>query len=262
MKKLFSLFSVLVLLISSCSDDGGASSDSGFNINGTKLKRATANFGATGNTTQDYYYDGNKLTRMVSSDGSYFKYTYTGELITKIEFFQNNVLEEVNFLEYNNDNELIARKQIRGNTGYKVVYTYNNDGTISISAYTGDSVNQDTPTDLNKKVFFENGLVSKIESYMFIDGNLETLSTNYTYDSANAPTSLILGYDKLAFYDQGNFQNIHNVTTITYASSVNDVVDVDEMVNVYNTDNFLSKATAVDPRDNNGPSLIFEYFYE
>ncbi|UOK42623.1 MULTISPECIES: hypothetical protein [Flavobacterium] len=262
MKKFFCLFSVLVLLISSCSDSDGVSSDSGFNVNGTKLKRTIANLnGAADDFTYDYFYNGNRITRIVSSDGSFFKYTYTGELITKIEFFKNNVLKYVNFLEYD-DNKLITRKQIRDNTGYKVVYTYNNDGTISISGYTGDSVNQNTPTDLNKKVFFVNGLVSKIETYTIIDGNLETLFTNYTYDTANDPTSLILGYDKLTFYDDGNFQNGHNLTSITYSSSVNDIVDVDDIVNVYNADNFLSKKTAVDLLDNNGPPLIFEYFYE
>ncbi|ESU23410.1 hypothetical protein FEDK69T_15760 [Flavobacterium enshiense DK69] len=263
MKKFFCLFSVLALLIGSCSDNDGTSSDSGFNINGTKLKRAILNSNAaSGAITYDYFYNGNRLARIVSSDMSYFKYTYTDELITKIEFFKNNVLKNIDFLEYNNDNKLITRKQIRGNTGYKVVYTHNNDGTISIFGYTGDSVNQNTPTDLNKKVFFVNGLVSKIESYSIIDGSLETLFTNYTHDTANTPTSLILGYDKLTYYDQGNFQNVHNLTSITYSSTVNDIVDVDEIVNVYNADNFLSKATAVDLEDNNGPPLIFEYFYE
>lgn len=260
MKRLSCLFVIMVLLLSSCSGDG---SSSGYNNDGTLLKRARLTYNGGANIlTNDFFYNGSRLSHVTTSEGNSFNYFYTGDLITRIEYNRHDGMESVDLLEYDDNENLIERRQLMNNTGYKVVYTYNPDGTISIAAFTGDAVTQNTPTDLNKKVFFTDGMLTRIDDYEMIDGNLEALHTNYSFDTAMSPFTQITGYDKLTFYEMGAPMTGHNLTAITYATSVNSDTDVDEIVNTYNGNNYLSKAIHMDPGDNGGEPMIFEYFYE
>lgn len=252
MKKLFYLLSFLIVLLSSCSGDDTASSEPTFSINGTKLRRTVSNLGGSIVTAESIYND-NKLIKTTSSDGTSYNYTYTGDLITKMEFYRDDSLENTTFLTYSND-KLTGYTSLRGNAGYRVVYTYNSDGTISITGYTGDLVSQNNQTDLNKKVFFQDGLVVAIEEYKMIDGNPETLTTTYTHDTANSPSSGILGHDKLTMYDQGVANYTHNVTSITKTASNSSEVYVSNINYLYNTSNLPYKLTY--------GNMIIDYFYE
>lgn len=252
MKKLLCVFSVLVLFLASCSSDDNTSTDPLLSINGTKLRRAIGNFGGNVVTTESIY-DGNKLIATTSSDGTSFNYTYTGNVITKMEFYRDASLENTTFLTYSND-KLTGYTSLSGNEGYRVVYTYNGDGTISITGYTGDSVSQNIQTDLNKKVFFQDGLVVAIEEYKMIDGNPETLRTTYTHDNANSPSSGILGHDKLTMYDQGLGNYTRNITSITKTASNSSDVYVSNINYLYNTSNLPYKMIS--------GNIIIDYFYE
>lgn len=252
MKKLLCVFSVLVLFLASCSSDDSTTTDPEFSINGTKLRRTIRNLGGT-IVTGELIYDGNKLIKSTHSDGTSINYTYTGNLITRMEIFRDNNLEDATFLTYSND-KLTGYTSLRGNAGYRVVYTYNSDGTISITGYMGDSVSQNNQTDLNKKVFFQDGLVNAIEEYKIIDGNSVTFTTTYTHDDANSPSSGIIGHDKLTMYDQGLGNYTHNVTSITKTASNSSEVYVSNINYLYNTSNLPYKITY--------GNIIFEYFYE
>ena len=266
MKRIVLLSITLLFVFVSCSKDSPepTTAEPVLNINGTKLRRVITTYdNRVTSESGDYIYNGDKLSKIVSSSGSYVNYTYTGDVITKIESYRGNVLIDTNILEYNSFNKLITRRQFLNNSGYKVVYTYNLDGTISISGYTGDLINQTTPTNLNKKVFFVNGLLSKIEEYKLINGNMETLFTNYAFDNKNEPYYTILGYNKLTFYELGgSYGNPNNLISITYSATNSSMVDVDNINNTYNTFNFLSTSTAVDPYDDGGAPIISQYFYE
>lgn len=260
MKKFYCLFAIMVLLLSSCSEDGVSSE---YNIDGTLLKRATLTYNGGANViTSDFFYNGSKLSHIIASEGRRIIYFYTGDLITRMEYHKHDGLESVDLLEYDDNENLIERRQITNNTGYKVIYTYNADGTVSVAAFTGDAIAQNTPTDLNKKVFFTDGMLTRIDDYKMIDGNLEAMHTNYSFDTAMSPFTQIIGYDKLTFYEMGAPPGLHNLTSITFTTSVNSNTDVDEIVNTYNGNNYLSKAIHVDGGDNGGDPMIFEYFYE
>lgn len=251
MRKLYYLCVVVTLLLCSCSGDDGASG-SGYSIDGTKLRRTISTLGGTV-VTGETIYDGNKIISTTSSDGTSFHYTYTGNLITKMEFYRDGNIEDTTVLNYNND-KLTGYTSLRGDAGYRVAYTYNNDGTISIAAYTGDLTNQNNQTDLNKKVFFQDGLVIAIEEYKIINGNPEILRTSYTHDNANSPSSGILGHDKLTMYDQGVSNYSHNVTSITKTATNSSEVYVSNITYLYNASNLPYKMTY--------GNMIIEYFYE
>jgi hypothetical protein len=260
MKKLICLLSAVLLVLASCSSDDAT--EPVLSTNGTKLKRGMVmnDVGATV-VMQDYIYNGNKLARIESSSVNYSSFTYTNDLITKMEKYTNNSLVSTSFLDYNTNNKLISVKSISNssNNGYKTIYDYNLDGTITVTVYEGDSVNQNTVVK-NKKVFFANGLVSKIEEYKVINGNLETLTTQYTYDNKNDPTYAILGYNKLTFYDIGSYGNPNNIASITYTATNSSISNTTFFQFTYNSYDY--PITSIESYGNGGSPNTVKYYYE
>jgi YD repeat-containing protein len=209
MKKIICLLSLSFLILQSCSSDSSSSSPT----NNPLLKSETITDASDGSSyTINYTYNGNKLLKATySDDGSYDKYYYTGDLITKIEFY-----DDVDFLEqkvtytYNADNKLVSYVDLNFNSddGIRETYTYNPDGTVTVVTYIGDTVSQ---TDLNATrtiTFLANGEVVSDES---VSGS-STLT--YTYDTKNNPYKNITGMDKISGYaDSENVGIIHNVLT-------------------------------------------------
>lgn len=225
------------------------------NPNGTYLRRTTATTnGGSSVTTSDYLYEGSKLAKVTSSDGTYVAYAYTGNFITKREFYYNNVLNTKELFEYNANGQLINYRRLNpSNTVlYTSVFQYNSDGTITISGYRGSSITQSAQI-VNRKVFFVNGQVNKIENYIVTNGTTATEVLNYTFDTKNSPYKNILGFDKLTYYDMalnGSARNVTGITTVgaTLANSGNDVVQY-----TYNAQNY--------PVTANRGSIVFQYFY-
>lgn len=212
MKKIVFALSAVCVLLTSCTgnDDENNTSDS----SGILLKKTVeVNSDGSGYTT-DYHYDGNKLVDISDEDGK-IVFTYVGDLITKMEFKDSQgVSYQVDTFVY--ENERIASyvsieplEQI----GRKEVYVYNNDGTVGITNYSGNTTSQ-TLLGGTGKVYFANGEISKIESVT--DGFIET--TNYTYDTKNSPQKNILGINKLAFINAEADGVLHNLLTEVYVA--------------------------------------------
>lgn len=248
-------------ILASCSTDEfdpeatTATDTAKLNVKGVYLKRtvATTNGGANV-TTSDYLYEGSKLSKVTASDGTYVAYLYTGNFITERDFYYNNILNTKELFEYNANGQLINYRRVNpSNTVlYTSVYQYNSDGTITISGYRGSSITQ-TAQIVNRKVFFVNGQVSKIENYTVSNGMATTEVLNYTFDTKNSPYKDILGFDKLTYYDMalnGSARNVTGITTVgaTLANSGNDVVQY-----TYNAQNY--------PVTANRGSIVFQYFY-
>jgi hypothetical protein len=134
MKKLLYLFSAIALTLASCSND-----DDSNNSSGTLLSKTIETFGDGTIETTDFEYNGNKIVS-VSSD-LYSRdetiYTYTGDLITKEEYFFDDGIdsfEEVIDYEYDSNNRLI--KSIRTDQYGDIEtdnFTYNSNGTVSFT---------------------------------------------------------------------------------------------------------------------------------
>lgn len=262
MKKNVLLLSFVVLAFVSCSknDDEQPVNEPQLTTNGTILKRAVSTNG-TNTITEDYFYNyGNQLQKTVSSNGTKIEYSYTGNLITQTLYFENNVLKEEAEFQYNSGEKMTQRKVFNysTNNGYRVEYTYNIDGTVTVLGFSGTFTTQNTQI-VNRKVFLlANGDVEKIEKYVVINGNNQTITTYYTYDTKNTPSNAIIGYSKIKLWDSGTSGNSHNNTSILYTSTESTTSYpsyTDNMVFTYNSFDFPMTSSYV------GNSYSVQYFY-
>jgi len=135
MKKLLYLFSAIALTLTSCSSD-----DDSNNASGTLLTKIIETYDDGTVETTDFEYNGNKIVS-VSSDLDFRDetiYTYTGDLITKEEYFfddgEGYSFEEVIDYEYDSSSRLI--KSIRTKEDGEIEiddFTYNSNGTVSFN---------------------------------------------------------------------------------------------------------------------------------
>lgn len=242
MKKLLLLFGALALTLASCSSDDN-SSDS------VLLKKVILT-GEGGKTTVNYTYDGNKIVSIVDDTKEInMHYTYTGDLITKLEFrLPDGSVEQTNTYTYGTDGKLATFLRVELDDdqlrGHKEVYTYNADGTISVKLYSGDDKTQTLESDTSI-IKFVNGEVSEITSTNSPDHK-------YTYDSKNNATKNVLGLDKIAFVDGEGVGVFHNEL-----SDISEGETWSTYTYTYNADGYPQ--TSVD--DTEGLHYTSEYFY-
>lgn len=203
MKKIIVLLT-LTLLLASCS-----SSDSSTPVseNDTLLMKMVETYGSDPAITTNFTYNGKKLVKAEASDGSYVKFIYTGDLLTKIEYYDSsNVIVKKEIYTYNTNNQLISYlwAEIPEDYGSLETYIHNSDGTITIEKFTGSAVIQTTPSDTGT-IYFLNGDVSMIDL-------LNEGLYSYTYDSKNSPFKNIIGLDKTNFTDGDPMGLAHNIT--------------------------------------------------
>lgn len=254
MKKLALACSTFLLILSSCS----SSSDSSSSSTDLKLHQLIITGSADANTAT-YTYSGNKLLRIDNSaDGSYEKVYYTGNLVTKFEYYDDtNTLLEKTTYTYNSDNKLASYTYVDfdGDTAEKEVFTYNSNGTVSSSYSFANSASED-PTD-----------VVTTRVITIIDGEVHsTVSTGddnttytYTYDTKNNPYKNILGFDKLGGYaDNENLGVIHNIVTESHQSAGSSAV-TDTYTYTYNSSDFPTTAIVTET----GTTMeTLQYIYE
>lgn len=208
MKKILCLFGALSLLFTSCSNDD---SPSGSDL---VLVKKIITTGSGGSITTEFKYDGNKIVSVTDNSGEInMHYTYTGDVITKIEFkLPDGSVEQTNTFTYGTDGKLATFLRVEHDDddkliGYKEVYTYNVDGTISVKSYSGDDKTQTT--------------ASGTSTIKFVDGEVsEIIGTNspnhkYVYDDKNNAAKNVLGLNKIAFVDGEGTDVFHNVLSDT-----------------------------------------------
>jgi hypothetical protein len=260
MKKVILLLSVVVLGFMSCSKSGDEVTPLTSNPNGTLPIKIISTFG-TSVVTLNYFYNGNKLTRIQSSNGDYLDYTYTNDLITGYADYRSNVLVGNISCTYNTANNLVQKLYLSSSTnqGKKEVYTYDADGTVSLAIYSGNLTVQTTNTE-NYKVFFQNGLAIKREEYKLINGVMVTKTSNYTYDTKNYTFNSVLGYNKMMLdYFGGIFGCPNNIVSETKSASNTNATSTLLSTQTYNTSNYPITQTHT---FSSGGSLVNQIFYQ
>ena len=236
MKKLVLVFSALVMVLSSCS-----SSDEETNTPPTSssvlVKKAIVEDEDGGYTTL-YTYNGNKIVKTTNSDDTSEVFTYSGDLITKIEYYTDTTLDQKDIFTYNTDNKLITYTRLDYGIewGTKETYVYNSDGTLSVTEYIGDLTSQ-TQLNSTSKIYFTNGEISKIEGF---EGGVKTRTINYTYDTKNNPYKNITGFDKLGIIFEEGIS--HNLLTESDTDTAGDPVTYEY---TYNSNNYPSMAKEI-----------------
>lgn len=238
------MFGALALLLSSCSnDDNNSGSENKIVL--VKKKIETDSQGAV--TTFDYKYNGQKLISSVATSGDKVFYTYTDDLITKIEFKFDNINIQLNSFTYTSDRKLnsFTKVELLENYGYKEVYVYNPNGTITVQSYAGNASEQTTKVG-SATITFANNEISEIVS---------TNSPNhkYVYDLKNNPFKNVTGLDKIAFTDrEANSGVLYNLISDTSGTEV-----WSKYIYTYNAANYPTKSE----KSNFGEKATVEFFY-
>ncbi|WP_374175132.1 hypothetical protein [Flavobacterium tructae] len=230
MKKILCLFSALALVVSSCSSDDAV--DASASVKPSKIAFSYSD--PKENYSTDIKYEGGKLVSETDSDGTILKYSYVGDLISKIEEFKSdNVL--VTTTEYSYSAGKVASLTVKdaGATRfYKTKYTQNGDGTVSFAEF---YVNAATGAE-------EEG--GKIGKYTYKDGNLVKYESSfygkanatytYEYDSKKTPNANVPGLKLLLDAEEG--ASVNNVVKITGTSATSSYVSTFSYL--YNNNNF------------------------
>ena len=196
--------------ILSCSTDSSTDNSSNpTNTGGLLVKTITYTYG-TSSEFDVYFYDGNKVNRILSSDGSYSTFTYNQDYIVKLEISRTPKKEEgiINWMDtgnysYSNGSLISSNEDWSGSilkdyfiSTLNSSFSYNSDGTIienQTITSAGGNVN-----NLMIKKYFSQGNVIKKEEYN-TDNSPMTLnsSTTYSFDNKNIPYQNIIGIHQL-----------------------------------------------------------------
>ncbi|CAM4076095.1 MULTISPECIES: hypothetical protein [Flavobacterium] len=256
MKKFLTLVSAIALVFTSCSKDD----DSGTNEAENTLLKKTIYTEGTDTDLYDATYDGNKIVSFIgSTDNSKTLYTYTGDLITKIEDFDNTTLEFTTNYFYNNG-KLVSMEEIESGATQKnrTDYTYNSDGTVSFTNYSIVIATNVTNTIHNGKLFFANNNIIKKE----VIRTNSTSTTTYLFDDKKNPAINIIGFDKLLDEDKSQKNNITKETEVAeYTSGGTTTTDTYITTNVfsYNSSGFPIQKKEYD--ENLVLDHTIDYFY-
>lgn len=255
MKKLLYLFVASLLVFTSCSKDDNNSSDPASSI--LVKKRIYINDKGV-SSSEDIVYNGNKIVRITEQDGSVFKYTYTGELITKTE-----EIDAKGVVDYTTEYSYTSGKlatSVEKNTNakyyYKTTYIHNTDGTVSYDNFRGTF---ETGTEE------EYGATGK---YTFKDGNLVKLEVSYygeershvyEYDTKNNPFKNVTGISLLL--DDGTAVNNVVKETGISGSGANISTNVITYSYKYDANNYPTEQVKSYPSGDSVSTYTTQYGY-
>lgn len=257
MKKLIYFACFTAFALTSCSSSGDSSPATESDVLLKKTVETYANDGST--ITTNYTYNGKKLVRATDSDGVYEDFTYTGDLITNIKTYDASVLMQEQFFTYNSSNKLVTYviKDYDSGDGNKETYTYNSDGTVSVTTYSGDTITQTTPRSTGT-IHLANGDVTRVDLDV-TDVSSYTSTVTYTYDTKNSPYKNITGIDKISFIGGESSGTGHNILTDHYTSSLSSDVTTTTTY-TYNSLNFPLTNSEIEGTDASSViSIVYTY---
>ncbi|MCF6132974.1 hypothetical protein [Flavobacterium wongokense] len=244
MKKILCILAFSSLLLTSCSssdDDSSTTNESDVLVR--KSVETYANDGSV--VTTNYTYNGRKAVKSEDSDGYYETYTYTGDLLTQIKYYNpDDELEQTETFTYNGSNQVTSyvRAEIMDDIGYKETYVYNGNGTVTSSNYSGDATTQ-TDDVGSSTIHFSGSEVSLIE----MDLGAFITTRTYTYDTKNEPFMNVTGFDKIAFVDSEAIGIHHNILTDSYTDFSGNIITTSTYT--YNSMNFPTSVSEIEGTD-------------
>lgn len=246
MKSLTSYISIFcIFFIFSCSSDEDSNKNSIQDHENVFVKSYTLK-NSRGTYRVNYEYNDTKLSKIkYAVDESFDLYSYTNDLITKIEHFKNDSIKtESTVFEYNSNQKLTRETTYEVRDGNQLVfdyqYSYPSESMIKVQF---NSVAEDGTNHSYLKEITLND--QEIEKHIYIINNY---TTTFTYDVAKNPFKNILGFNKLFiseyFGENGNFRNVvskiygNNYTEQSYRYNV-DNYPTEVIVKFYEDNNLL-----------------------
>lgn len=243
MKKFFYLISFSLLFLVSCSSDSSTETTP----SNVLLKQIIEGDVLLGGSVTTFTYNGNKIVKIkrnVDTDVYSDVYTYTGNLITKIEKFQiyyegtsgeQNELLSTDEFSYNSNDKLIQFKTIIPNSDVEMVttYVYNSNNTVTFEQNKnfpgGSPISLKTGT-----ITLQDGEITQLQMSTEFDSN----TYNYSYDAKNSIFKNVVGYDKLIFaHIIGKQGSLIQLDTIIGGISHN-FVNSGDLQYTYNSENY------------------------
>ena len=203
MKKLVSILSLLTIVLTSCSgSDDSEGQVALLNFPSKTIDYYQDSGNTVGSREGTFNYNGDKLNEIFYNASQRKVFTYTGDFITKVEFYEASVVRFIENFSYNNGKLSIYEKfDLLTNRNENIVYTHQADGTITYQKliYTS-SVSNPTET-ITGTLFFESGNLVK-DDYVYTFNNTSTNEINYIerilqYDSKINPYKNIKGFSLL-----------------------------------------------------------------
>lgn len=259
MKKILCLFSALsIALMSSCSSDDSSSEAGSETLLPKKIVETTVIDGKSGSLDYTFTYDGNKLKQVSLSDASKYVYTYTGDVITKVEAFKSSELQSTDVYAYEGGKLVskITTYAFGSTPQQKLTFVYNANGTVN--ANQSEIINKvEVKYDTTTLYTFSNG---NIVSSEYINGEREKSTS--TFDDKKSPFTNVTGVKLLLDLDENfDFYSANNTLTSTAVSydSDGEITDTEAMnfTNKYNSSNFLSEVFVGDAK--NSEKLTITY---
>ncbi|WP_394777081.1 hypothetical protein [Flavobacterium sp.] len=239
MKKLIYLLSAILLVLTSCTDDYAVINqkgvivvpetplvpdvpvvtDSTVVVESNLLKKIVHTYKNGFTTTIDFVYDGNKIVSETDQDGFKINYTYTGDLITKVEKLYANGEVYISKQYIYEDGRLkdILRQEF--GSYFKVNYKYNSNNTIWFAESNSNSEGIELEaTGRTGTYTILDGNLIKSEKYL---GSSQSVTT-FEYDSEKNPKYNVVGFNLLldVAYEQSinNPVNKNDVSGLSTAS--------------------------------------------
>jgi hypothetical protein len=248
LKKLICFIAAGVML-ASCSPDDSSSSSSPATPG---LLKKTIETDENGHSqTNNYFYDGNKITRIEYSSGVHTHFTYSGDKITKMqssyygENDQIHLIADKNLYAYNASGQLVTFQRLTSDMdiGTKETFVYNSDGTIEASFFHG-TVSSQTIPDGNAVFYFTDGEITSITGF---------LNWTFTYDDKNNPNKEVLGLGQVLAFS--SFFGASAINRNMLTSNSTDYATTYSYM--YNAEGFPQTST----RSYMGEVSTIEYFY-
>jgi hypothetical protein len=259
MKKITIFLGLCLLVLASCSGDDQSTTTS---VNGTRLVKGTSGSPGGQQYEGNYLYSGPLLNKTTGNDGYWNQFTYTGLHITRIDSYRSATeLSGITYLTYDSLGRLTERKTLSATQqrGFKTVFTYDADGNATMTEFTGNLVNQDTPSgNTTEKFYFENGLVTKRE--VMYNNDTEVRTYTYVYDGKNHMFKGIPGYAATQLgVGTGFVETTQNILTETSTSNMDSNVYIQNYTYAYNAMNYPTSLTLTQ----NGQVLFYgTYIYQ
>lgn len=161
-----------------------------------------------GNETEYlFFYNESKLNKISYStfDGAtkkgYFKVTYNGNLISKIQEFSNtnNNIFTSTFTYTDSKLTSVVKEEIGKNKAEKLSFSYNSANSVTVERRIGNSTQQLQLVESEIMYFKNDKLVKKVEN------GIVSNSTIFEYDNANNPLQNVIGMDKINVYLNSSF---------------------------------------------------------
>ncbi|MFH6994761.1 hypothetical protein [Flavobacterium sp. FlaQc-48] len=250
MKKILCLFSALsMVLISSCSSDDSTDVASE-TLLPKKIVETTVENGKSGSLEYTLTYDGNKLKDIATTDASRTVYTYTGDVITKVELYRSSVLYSTDVYAYEGGKLVskITTREANKTNQPKLTFVHNANGTIT--AKSSVIVNKvEIPLDGTTTYTFLNGNLVSTE---YSDAGSEKITS--TFDDKKSPFTNVTGVKLLLDLDSDfDFYSVNNtVKNVTQTYDSKGVLTQTATVtttNKYNANNFLTEVFSGDAKD-------------